>query len=51
MKVFLCGVKGMCPYVEKKKDGSVFIGEKGNSCILTTEQFEALKEEIAEGHL
>ncbi len=50
MKVYLCGEKGCCPYVEVK-DNEVIIGEEGNMCKLTIEQFNALKEKIVNGEL
>jgi len=48
MKIYLCGEKGCCPYVEIGEN-RVRIGEEGNMCILTKEQFEALKENIING--
>ena len=45
MKVYLCGEKGCCPYVEIKEN-EVLIGEEGNICKLTIEQFNALKEKV-----
>lgn len=50
MKVYLCGERGCCPFVEIKGN-EVFIGEEGNMCRLTMEQFEVLKEKIIEGEL
>ena len=50
MKVYLCGEKGCCPYVEIKKS-VVLIGEEGNLCRLTIEQFNALKEKIIKGEI
>ena len=50
MKVYLCGEKGCCPYVEA--DGNeVLIGEEGNMCRLTREQFNELKERIIKGEI
>jgi len=50
MKVYLCGEKGCCPYVEA--DGNeVLIGEEGNICRLTREQFNELKERIIKGDI
>lgn len=47
MKVVkLCKVGSCCPEV-KIADNHVEIGEKDNVCILTTEQWEILKEKIA----
>ncbi len=50
MKVYLCGEKGCCPYVEIR-GGEVIIGEEGNMCILTREQFNELKKKIIEREL
>ena len=48
MKVYLCGEKGCCPYVEVGEN-TITIGEEGNMCILTKKEFEALKEKIIKG--
>ena len=45
MKIYLCDPKGCCPSVEII-DNEVRIGEEGNSCVLTMEQFNTLKEKI-----
>jgi uncharacterized cysteine cluster protein YcgN (CxxCxxCC family) len=51
MKVIkLCGGCGQCPVV-KIMDERVEIGEKGNTCILTKEQWETLKEKIVKKEL
>lgn len=50
MKVYLCGERGCCPYVEIMGE-EVIIGEEGNRCILTKEQFNELKKKIIEGEL
>ena len=50
MKVFLCGEKGCCPYVELS-DNEVVIGEKGNMCHLNRSEFNSLKEKILNGDL
>lgn len=50
MKVYLCGERGCCPYVEIK-DNEVIIGEEGNIFKLTIEQFNALKEKINRGEI
>jgi len=50
MKVYLCGEKGCCPYVEVREN-EVIIGEEGNMCKLTMEQFNALKEKIINGEI
>ncbi len=43
--VSLCSDKGCCPVI-KITDTQVEIGEKGNACVLTKEQWEALKEKV-----
>lgn len=50
MKVCLCGEKGCCPYVEIKGN-EVVIGEEGNMCRLTREQFDGLKDRINRGEI
>ncbi|MDD3492781.1 MAG: hypothetical protein PHZ19_04725 [Candidatus Thermoplasmatota archaeon] len=50
MKVYLCGEKGCCPYVEVT-DQEAVIGEEGNMCRLRREEFDALKEKILSGDL
>ena len=50
MKVYLCGEKGCCPFVEKK-DGEVQIGEGGNMCTLSINEFDTLKNKIIKGEL
>ncbi len=50
MKVYLCGEKGCCPYVEVREN-EVIIGEEGNMCKLAMEQFNALKEKIINGEI
>jgi len=50
MKVYLCGEKGCCPYVEIEKE-KVVIGEEGNMCVLTRQEFEDLKEKIKKGEI
>jgi hypothetical protein len=47
MRIYLCGEKGCCPSVEIRED-CVIIGEEGNSCILTLEEWEELKRRIKE---
>ncbi len=46
----LCKECDKCPVVEIS-DTQVKIGEKGNLCVLTKEQFEILKEKIKSGEL
>jgi len=43
--VSLCGGCARCPVV-KITDIRVEIGEKGNACVLTKEQWETLKDKI-----
>ncbi len=51
MKVVLCGTKGSCcPAVEVLAD-KVTIGEDENTCELTKEQWEILKDKILTGEL
>lgn len=50
MKVYLCGEKGCCPSVDVT-DSGVTIGEGGNTCTLTHEQFDSLKQKIKAGDL
>ena len=46
--VSLCSTGSCCPVVIIK-DTQVEIGEEGNLCVLTPEQWEALREKILEG--
>ena len=48
--VSLCSTGSCCPVV-KITDERVEIGEKGNSCVLTKEQWETLKEKILKKEL
>ena len=48
--VSLCTQTSCCPVV-KITDTRVEIGEKGNTCVLTKEQWETLKEKILEKEL
>jgi hypothetical protein len=48
--VSLCGGCSKCPVV-KITDKEVAIGEKGNTCVLTKEQWETLKDKILEKEL
>jgi len=48
--VSLCGGCAQCPVV-KITDAQVEIGEKGNSCVLTKEQWETLKDKILKKEL
>jgi len=50
MKVYLCGEKGCCPYVEVS-DSEAVIGEKDNMCHLSRSEFDSLKEKILNGDL
>ena len=48
--VSLCSEGGCCPVV-RVTDAEVEIGEKGNSCVLTKEQWETLKDKILKKEL
>ncbi|MBI4284981.1 MAG: hypothetical protein HY670_03650 [Chloroflexi bacterium] len=48
--VKLCREGSCCPVV-KVTDTQVEIGEKDNTCVLTTEQWEILKEKILKNEL
>ncbi len=48
--VTLCGGCSRCPVV-KITDKRVEIGEKGNTCVLTKKQWEALKDKILKKEL
>ena len=48
--VSLCSQGGCCPVV-RVTDAQVEIGEKGNSCVLTKEQWETLKDKILKKEL
>jgi hypothetical protein len=48
--VSLCSTGSCCPVV-KVMDKKVEIGEKGNACVLTKEQWETLKEKILKKEL
>jgi hypothetical protein len=48
--VSLCAAGSCCPVV-KITDSQVEIGEKDNTCILTKEQWETLKEKILKKEL
>jgi len=48
--VSLCSGCSQCPVV-KITDTRVEIGEKGNTCVLTKEQWEALKDKILKREL
>lgn len=50
MKVYLCGEKGCCPSVDVT-DSGVTIGEDDNTCTLTHDQFNSLKQKIKAGEL
>ena len=43
--VNLCAEKSCCPVI-KITDTQVEIGDKDNTCVLTTEQWESLKEKV-----
>jgi hypothetical protein len=46
MKIINLCAEGSCCPVIKITDTRVEIGEKGNTCVLTKEQWEVLKEKI-----
>ncbi len=48
--VSLCGGDSCCPVV-RITDEHVEIGEKDNTCVLTREQWETLKEKIVAGEV
>jgi hypothetical protein len=48
--VTLCSSGSCCPVV-KIGEGQVEIGEPGNLCVLTIEQWETLKEKVAKEEL
>jgi len=48
--VSLCGTGSQCPVV-KITNTRVKIGEKGNTCVLTKEQWETLKGKILKREL
>ncbi|MBI4362656.1 MAG: hypothetical protein HY558_05725 [Euryarchaeota archaeon] len=50
MKVYLCGEKGCCPAVEVSGD-RVRIGEEGNLCTLSREEWNALRSRVLAGEL
>jgi len=50
MKVSLCSGKGCCPVVEIGED-AVKIGEEGNLCTLSVDQWETLKGKVRTGEL
>jgi hypothetical protein len=50
MKVYLCKEKGCCPSVEIGEN-EVRIGEEGNYCTLSKEEFNSLKEKIKKGEI
>lgn len=45
MKISLCSPKDCCPSVEIKED-CVVIGEENNTCTLTMEEWNTLKNKI-----
>lgn len=51
MKVVSLCSKGSCCPVVRVTDTQVEIGEKGNSCVLTKEQWETLKDKILKKEL
>lgn len=51
MKIVSLCAKGSCCPIVKITDTQVKIGEKGNTCILTRDQWEILKEKILKKEL
>jgi len=51
MKIISLCAQGSCCPVVKITDGQVEIGEKDNTCILTDQQWETLKEKILKKEL
>lgn len=47
--ISLCG-KGCCPVV-KIADERVEIGEKGNLCVLTSQEWAVLKQKVLDGEV
>lgn len=54
MKIVLCSegscIPQKCPIVDVQED-KVIIGEEDNTCTLTREQFDILKEKIKSGEI
>ena len=51
MKIVTLCREGSCCSVVKIGEQQVEIGEKGNSCILTGDEWEILKQKIIDGEL
>ncbi len=50
MKIYLCGEKGCCPSVDVGND-MVTIGEEGNKCQLSMNEWNELKQKIISGEI
>ncbi len=50
MKIYLCGEKGCCPSVNIGTN-HVEIGEEGNKCTLTMDEWTELKTQIKENKI
>lgn len=48
--VSLCGKDSCCPVV-KIEDDHIEIGEKGNICVLTKDEWEILRQKVIDGEL
>lgn len=51
MKIIKLCKEGSCCPVVRLSDSKVEIGEKGNTCVLTLEQWETLKRKITTGEI
>ena len=51
MKIVTLCQEGSCCPVVKITDTQIEIGEKDNTCILTKEQWETLKQKVSSGEL
>lgn len=51
MKIVTLCKEGSCCPVVKITDTQIEIGEKDNTCILTKEQWETLKQKVSSGEL
>jgi hypothetical protein len=48
--IFLCSEETCCPRVEFTEE-KVYIGEEGNICVLTREQWNSLVDKVLSGQL
>ena len=51
MKIVTLCKEGSCCPVVKITDTQIEIGEKDNTCVLTKEQWETLKQKVSSGEL